>query len=242
MGFFSDYIPRSGDKLLTKWAHYFEIYERELNRFRERPVRFMEIGVFRGGSLPMWKEFFAPGSTLVFIDIDPDCKAHEIEGTHIEIGSQGDPAFLASLADRYGPFDVILDDGSHLCPHQIASFEALWPHLTDRGVYMVEDCHSSYWPGFGGGYRNEASFIEYSKRLIDRMHSWYTDQDALFPFDDMARQLNSVRFYDSIVVCEKLEKQQPPTSLAIRNGKVEPSRKALTVRNRTSVFANKDGR
>mgnify|MGYP007022348576 CR=1 FL=1 len=74
------------------------------------------------------------------------------------------------------------------------------------------------------------------------MHSWYTDQDALFPFDEMARQLNSVRFYDSIVVCEKLDKQQPPTSLAIRNGKVEPSRKALTVRNRTSVFANKDGR
>lgn len=241
MGFFADYVPRSGDKLLSKWAHYFDVYERELTRFRREPVTFLEIGVFRGGSIPMWKEFFADGSTLVFVDIDPECRAHEIPGTTVEIGNQADPAFLASLAEKHGPFDVVLDDGSHICRHQIATFNHLWPHVKNHGVYLVEDCHTSYWPGFGGGYRNEASFIEYAKRMIDKLHSWYTDQDALFPFDPMARELHSVRFFDSIVVCEKHAGKMPPTSLAIRNGEAIGSRKALELRNRTSVFAGKDG-
>jgi len=240
MSFFNDYIKKSGDKVLTKWAHYFSVYERELSGFRDTPIRFLEIGVFKGGSLPMWREYFAAGSELVFIDIDPACKAHEIEGTHVHIGDQSDPNFLASIVEKHGPFDVILDDGSHICHHQIASLEALWPTLSDNGLYLVEDCHTSYWPGFGGGYRNEASFIEYAKRIVDRMHSWYTDQDTIFSFDPIAKELDSVRFYDSIVVLEKRLKSSEPTSLWIQNGIAKGSTRALKIRGRTSIFVGKD--
>lgn len=241
MSFFREYLPTVGDKAITKWKHYFEVYEREFTRFRSRPITFLEIGIFRGGSIPMWKAFFHPDSRLVFIDIDPDCKAHEIEGTHVEIGNQADPEFLQKLKEKYGPFDLVLDDGSHICRHQIASFEHLWPNIRNRGLYVVEDCHTSYWPGFGGGYRNEASFIEYSKRVVDRMHSWYTDQDEMFSFDPIAKELGGVRFYDSIVIFEKHENKEAPVSLAIQNGRATRSRKALTVRGRTSVFSGKDG-
>ncbi|GAA5074480.1 class I SAM-dependent methyltransferase [Roseibacterium beibuensis] len=241
MGYFSDYLKRTDDRMLSKWVHYFEVYEREMTRFRQRPISFLEIGVFKGGSIPMWKGFFAEGSRLTFVDIDPDCAQHAEEGTSVEIGNQADPDFLAQLAEKHGPFDVILDDGSHVCAHQIASFEALWPHISDRGIYVVEDCHTSYWPGFGGGYRNEASWIEYAKRLVDRMHSWYTDQDAMFPFDEIAKDLQGVRFYDSITVAEKHQKPEPPTTLYAQNGKVTLSRRALAVRGRKSAFAGKDG-
>jgi hypothetical protein len=241
MNFFKDYLPRTGEKVMTKWAHYFEAYERELTRFRHRPIRFLEIGVFKGGSLPMWREFFHNESTLVFMDIDPTCKEHEIDGTTVVVGSQADSEFLNQLIRDHGPFDVILDDGSHLCPHQVFTFEKLWPHLTDFGTYMVEDTHTSYWPGFGGGYRNEASFIEYSKRVVDRMHSWYTDQDAMFPFDPIAKELRGVRFYDSIVVFEKQMGKEPPISLSLQNGQITGSRKGLEVRGRKSIFSGKDG-
>lgn len=241
MGYFSDYLTRTDDRLLSKWLHYFEVYERELTRFRARPVSFLEIGVFKGGSIPMWKGFFAEGSTLVFLDIDPACRALEIPGTVVEIGNQADPEVLARLAADHGPFDVILDDGSHVNAHQVASFEGLWPHLADRGLYVVEDCHTSYWPGFGGGYRNESSWIEYAKRLVDRMHSWYTDQDALFAFDEIARALDGVRFYDSITVLEKRLRAEPPATLYARNGQVQLSRRALELRGRRSAFAGRDG-
>lgn len=236
-----DHLKKTDHRALTKWKHYFQIYEREMNRFLNKPISFLEIGVFKGGSIPMWKDYFPKGSSLTFIDIDPACKDLEIEGTQVRIGNQADPDFLAALAQEFGPFDLILDDGSHISQHQIKSFENLWPHLKNGGLYMVEDCHTSYWPGFGGGYRNEASFIEYGKRLIDTMHSWYTDQDDLFPFQPMAKELNSVRFFDSIVAIEKLIKTEPPASLYSENGQTRVSRKALEVRGRVSIFAGKDG-
>jgi hypothetical protein len=236
-----DHLKKTDHRALTKWKHYFQIYEREMNCFLNKPISFLEIGVFKGGSIPMWKDYFPKGSSLTFIDIDPACKDLEIEGTQVRIGNQADPDFLAALAQEFGPFDLILDDGSHISQHQIKSFENLWPHLKNGGLYMVEDCHTSYWPGFGGGYRNEASFIEYGKRLIDTMHSWYTDQDDLFPFQPMAKELNSVRFFDSIVAIEKLIKTEPPASLYSENGQTRVSRKALEVRGRVSIFAGKDG-
>ncbi|MGV0035816.1 MAG: hypothetical protein ACNYPE_12965 [Candidatus Azotimanducaceae bacterium WSBS_2022_MAG_OTU7] len=242
LGYFFSYLEKTSDKSLTKWLHYFNIYERELARFHQKPISFLEIGVFQGGSLPMWQGYFPEGSALTFIDIDAGCKKHEIPGTNVEIGDQSDPEFLQMLAEKYGPFDVILDDGSHICKHQIASYKGLWTHLKKGGLYMVEDCHTSYWPGFGGGYRSEDSFIEYAKRLIDTMHSWYTDQDDIFPFDEMARELNAVRIYDSIVIIEKSIKKMVPISIKSENGIVtRTNRNALKLRGRASVFAGKDG-
>ena len=241
VSFFNEYLPRSGDKVMTKWAHYFAVYEREFSRFRQEPVSFMEIGIFKGGSIPMWKEFFHPESRLVFIDIDPECRAHALPGTHVHIGDQSDPAFLQSMIEEHGPFDIILDDGSHINRHQVASFEAMWPAIREHGIYAVEDCHTSYWPGFGGGYRNEASFMEFAKRTVDRMHSWYTDQDDLFQFDPIAAQLLGVRFYDSIVVFGKSPPKQAPVSLTVSNGQIHGTRAPLEMRGRTSIFSGRDG-
>lgn len=134
-----------------------------------------------------------------------------------------------------------MDDGSHINAHQIKTFELLWPHISDGGLYIVEDCHTSYWPGFGGGYRNEASFIEFAKRMIDKMHSWYTDQDALFPFDPIAKEVDSVRFFDSITMIEKRLLTRPPTLYIIENGRIEESTRPLKIRGRRSSFAGNDG-
>jgi hypothetical protein len=241
MSFFREYFAQTDDRLIMKWAHYYDIYETELARFRSRPISFLEIGVFKGGSVAMWKAFLHPDARLTFVDIDPACKDQQIDGTQVVIGNQGDPAFLADLAAQYGPFDLVIDDGSHINAHQITSFQHLWPHLADRGLYVVEDCHTSYWPGFGGGFRNEASFIEFSKRLIDRMHSWYTDQDALFPFDPIAKELAAVRFFDSITMIEKQIKSSPPTLWHIQNGQISASTRPLHIRGRKSAFSGKDG-
>lgn len=236
MNYFVNYLKHTDHRAVMKWKHYFGIYQRELGRFQGKDITFLEIGVYRGGSIPMWKGFFGEGATLVFVDINPDCKAHAEPGTHVEIGDQADPAFLTHLAKTYGPFDVILDDGGHMMHQQITSFEHLWPQVADLGLYMVEDTHTSYWPGFGGGFEEKASFIEYAKRLIDKMHSWYTDQDDIFPFDDLARQINAVRFYDSIVIVEKLLNAEEPVSISSCNGKIAGSRMSLKIRGRTSKF------
>ena len=235
MNYFRNYISQTDDRMIMKMDHYLDIYDKLLRDWQGRDVSFLEIGVYKGGSIRMWRDFWGPKSTVTFLDIDPACAALQLDGTKVEIGDQTDTAFLKRIAETYGPFDMIVDDGGHKMDHQNVSFRELWPHLKDRGHYIVEDTHTSYWPGFGGGYKAPQSFIEKCKNLVDYMHSWYTDQDDIFPFHAAARQVHSVQFYDSLVVIEK-EHKQPPVSIASQNGTETKSDKILKVRNRTSIF------
>lgn len=233
--YFRDYPARTSERMLFKMQHYLEIYDDLLADWQGRDVNFLEIGVYKGGSMPMWQGFFGPGAKLTFLDIDPACRALELPNTKVEIGDQSDRGFLQKIGADYGPFDLIVDDGGHKMHQQITSFQELWPQLKDRGLYIVEDTHTSYWPGFGGGFRAKQSFIEFAKDLIDRMNSWYTDDDAGFPVHPMAREIGQIRFFDSLVVIEKRLKE-PPISITAANGKVVASRRMLKVRGRVSVF------
>ncbi len=233
--YFRDFPARTGDRMLLKMEHYLELYDELLTGWQGRDVSFLEIGVYKGGSIPMWQEFFGARSRLTFCDIDPACLDLALSGTQVEIGDQADPAFLDRLGATHGPFDLIVDDGGHKMHQQITSFRHLWPRLKDRGLYIVEDVHTSYWPGFGGGLREPASFIEFAKDLIDQMHSWYTEDDAAFPLHPLAREIGGIRFHDSLVVIDKRLKE-PPYALTAQNGKVGLSRRMLEIRGRRSIF------
>ena len=215
----------SADTNVHKWHHYFDIYTRHFGAYREKPVRMLEIGVFRGGSLRMWKEFFHPDSTIVGIDIDKSCKAHEIaeQNVYVRIGSQADPNFLAEVVGEFGPFDIILDDGSHKTHHQIVSFGALFrPALNDGGCYMVEDTHTNYWIKH---VDSPETFIELAKQMVDMLHEPYFNRgetDFRDQHPDAAEKLElsylsanlaSVSFYDSIVVFEKKKQYLPKSEL-----------------------------
>jgi len=234
--YFTDFLEKTDHRMVSKWMHYFDAYAAELGHLQGKDITFLEIGVWKGGSIPMWGGYFGKGSKLVFADIDPACRGLADPGTVVEIGDQSDPVFLQMLVEKYGPFDVIIDDGGHKMDQQTISFENLWPAIKDGGHYLVEDTHTSYWPGFGGGFQEQASFIEYAKRLVDQMHSWYTDQDEIFPLSRMAKELTYVHFYDSIVAMKKDLKKAPPVTVTSTNGKISQSRKALEVRGRRSIF------
>ncbi len=55
----------SADTNVHKWHHYFDIYTKHFDAYRNRPIRMLEIGVFRGGSLRMWKEYFPMNPTSI---------------------------------------------------------------------------------------------------------------------------------------------------------------------------------
>jgi hypothetical protein len=235
MTYFRDFPAKTGNRTLFKMEHYLEIYDDLLAPWQGRDISFLEIGVYKGGSIPMWQGFLGQGAKLAFLDIDPACKALELPGTKVEIGDQANPDFLGRVAHAHGPFDLIVDDGGHKMDQQITSFLNLWPHLRDRGLYIVEDTHTSYWPGFGGGYQAPGSFIEMAKSLIDRMHSWYTEDDKGFPLHPLAREIGGIRFYDSLVVIEKRLKEAP-VAITAAHGKVQGSRRMLEIRGRKSIF------
>lgn len=195
------HFQQNTGKTIYKWHHYFPVYEKYFSAYRNKKVTFMEIGVWKGGSLSMFAEYLGPLATVIGIDIDENCKAHESDFTHVRIGDQGDSQFLESVLNEFGPPDLILDDGSHEMHHVRASFDYLYPKLSKSGIYMVEDMHTAYWQEYGGGYLHQDSFIEYSKGLIDQLNFQHTREDT--PSPQWIRDTSSISFYDSMVIFEK---------------------------------------
>src|SRR4051812_37025174 len=128
---------------IAKWRHYFPIYERHLHRFRGQDSHLVEIGVFGGGSLRMWREYLGARSRVTGVDIDPRCQAHASDRISVVIGHQGDPAFWQRFLAQAGPIHAVIDDGSHRPADQICTLEALLPRLGPGGVYICEDTHGT---------------------------------------------------------------------------------------------------
>jgi len=131
-----DMFNSHAGRQVDKWRHYFDIYEKHFARFRHKAPRVLELGVDHGGSLQLWKRYFGHGAVIMGTDINP---ASYFKESQIVVHglNQCDPD-LALL----GPFDIVIDDGSHNPEHQVLSFENLWPRCT--GVYLIEDCHTTY--------------------------------------------------------------------------------------------------
>ncbi len=129
---------------LWKWRHYFPIYERHLAKFVGRAPQIVEIGIFSGGSLAMWLDYFGDGTHIYGVDVEPECKAHESPTVSVSIGDQADPAFWTRFLADVPSIDIVIDDGGHAASQQIATLEALLPHISPGGVYLCEDIHGRH--------------------------------------------------------------------------------------------------
>lgn len=215
-------FKRSKD--VHKWHHYFDVYTRYFGPFRDHPIKMLEIGVFRGGSLKMWKEWFHRDSQIVGIDIDPDCKKHEGDNISIRIGDQSDEKFLREIIEEFGEFDIILDDGGHTSLQQITSFNNFFRYsLKNNGIYFVEDTQCNFWPEYQDADR---SFFDFSREIIDVMHEAYINDEREYTYrlngpksvktkelSYLARYVRSVSIFDSIVVFEKCQRGLPVSEL-----------------------------
>ena len=195
-------------RLVHKWMHYFDIYERHFAPYRGHSPKILEIGVSHGGSLDLWSTWFGRNAEIVGVDIDPRAAALARPGVTISVGDQGDPKFLDTLAAEHGPFDIIIDDGSHQPAHQILALKKLWPAIRPGGVFLVEDLHSNYWPEYGGDLGRPDTFVEFVKPLIDEMHAFHSRTSGFEP-SDWTRTLGGIHVYDSIVVLDRVDRERP---------------------------------
>lgn len=197
-----EYFLNNPGKVIHKWLHYLDIYERHFQKYVGKSPVVFEIGVYKGGSIQMWKEFFGEGAVIVGIDIDPSCSqwTEQDRGIYVEIGDQSDAAFLDSVVERYGRPDVVIDDGSHRMSHLRATFGHLYPMLKPESTYLAEDLHTCYWPEFEGGLKAPGSFMELVKDKLDEINAVHA-KGALS--EEFASQTDSITAYDSIVVFEK---------------------------------------
>lgn len=213
---------------------YCETYAEYLRRWRFKRVRLLEIGIggygdeFSGGhSLRMWKAWF-PFARICGMDISQKHPSVvEMARVDFVVGDQRDPDCLKWVSEQYGPFDIIIDDGSHLNAHQITSLATLYPLLKDPGVYVVEDTQTSYWLDFGGDPAREsgATFMNFSKRLADAVNAaeYMYPSDPRDPFEEtLARivyELNMVVLVKDSARKRRGQSSHPSDRMAVHLGR-----------------------
>jgi hypothetical protein len=179
----------------TNGHGYTAIYEHYLSGRRADSVSVLEIGIYKGASLQMWRDYF-PSGHVVGIDKRPE--AAQCAGDRIDvcIGDQANPRFLKEVGESKGSFDLVVDDGAHLAPAQKTSLLALWPYLRSGGLYVIEDLQTSYMSKYRMGWRHPETTVEFLKYLVDDIHGAFHRHDVVLP------NMESLHFYDGLcVIC-----------------------------------------
>jgi 8-demethyl-8-alpha-L-rhamnosyltetracenomycin-C 2'-O-methyltransferase len=130
------------------------VYERYFDPLRFEPIKILEIGIggealeLGGASLLTWKEYF-PNAHIFGIDLYDKA---ELASDRIMTFAcdQADQDRLRQISSEYGPFDIIIDDGSHMSLPTLRSFFVLFHAMKPGGYYAIEDIQTSYWPHYGG--------------------------------------------------------------------------------------------
>ncbi len=149
-----------------KGHNYLRTYERHLPADRQLVRSVLEIGVQRGASIRMWEEYF-PNAEIYGLDIEETALSVTGPRITIRLVDQSNAKALDAFAHQFGPFDLIVEDGSHVWSHQIISLQTLLKHVAQGGRYIVEDLHTSFSNKFGktGGVTG----IEYILRCSEKV-------------------------------------------------------------------------
>ncbi len=206
-------------KASDKWSSYLKIYDELFSKFRDKKINLFEIGIQNGGSLEIWAKYFANANYLLGCDIDKDCGCLTFNDPRICVitGDANSNAVCESVYKQTPILDIIIDDGSHLSSDIIKSFTLYFPHLSEGGLFIVEDLHCSYWQQYEGGLFNPFSAISFFKRLSDIINYEYWGiskerNDILRGFVsrygcaidvESLSQIRSIEFFNSICIVHK---------------------------------------
>ena len=188
---------KNSKKYSTKWSSYFQVYEKIFSHYRNKKIKFVEVGVANGGSLFMWRNYFGKKAKIIGIYLNPNAKKLEKYEFKIYIGSKSDKKFWSNVYKKEGKIDLVLDDGGHKKLQQISTVHYSLPFINNGGKIVVEDTGTSY---LKKEYYNPSkySFINYAKNIIDIIHRRSPLLGKNLNF--YSKKIFLVEFFESIVV------------------------------------------
>ena len=193
-----------------KGVTYLHIYDIFFRWFRDVEMSILELGIKKGASLRVWRDYFRKGQ-VYGLDVNPACKkwGDSEKNIHTVIGHQDDKELLDNLATKTKGFDIVLDDCSHINTLTIKSFDILWPHVKPGGLYVIEDLRNSYTKNLKadmikGGW---LSLFQKKSTILENHRRDFTEL-----FAELIKQLDfrtgdkaAIHFYPMICIMEKIK-------------------------------------
>ena len=207
-------ISKESKYSTIKYKNYFSIYSKLFEKYVNKKITFVEIGILNGGSLFVWKKYFGKNAKIIGIDLNPNAKKFEKYGFKIFIGDQADPKFWKKFFKKENNIDIILDDGGHTNKQQIITTNSCIPNINNGGMLVIEDTHTSYQKEFNNP--SKYSFINYSKKIIDDINYRFPKLGSFK--NSLNNKIYSVEFFESIV-CFHVNKNLCKTNILADNKK-----------------------
>ena len=209
-----------------KWLNYLDIYEEFFKPYIGNAPTVLEIGVQNGGCLQILKKYFK-NAKIYGVDIDPKvCQlalGNDINVYNFDITNKKS---IENFFQKIN-FDIIIDDGSHICSEVINTFYLLFPRLKAGGVYLTEDLHTSYWQSHGGSFPSKDSSMEFFKKFTDLLNVYHIENNRVVEYfseqdQEIAKWLQSITFHDSVAIIKKLNNQRKIHYKRTMVGKQDP--------------------
>ncbi len=207
---------------------YLTFYERYFNKFQKKEIKLLEIGILGGASLATWENYFI-NAKIIGADIDKTTLRFSRSRVSIEIIDQSNIEDLVRVGMKHGPFDIIIEDGSHFWEHQITTLKTLFPFVKNNGIYIIEDLRTNYGKKMEIIYRGVSNItcMDYLKKLVDlRVADAEIDISAEEdPFlRTYGRAMRSITFYRRMCLIEKIMPDTQSEYLVIGSPYIDISR------------------
>jgi hypothetical protein len=202
-------------KVSNKWSSYLPYYDQLFDQIKDSTIRLFEIGVQNGGSLETWASYFPNAELVLGCDIDERCGRLLFDDPRISVivANANSPEGFGEIV-QLAPFDVIVDDGSHLSEDIIISFLNYFQFVRPGGIYVIEDTHAVYMRE-STNIHNRQNAFGFFKEITDLMNYefWSRDKspiDLFSPFLNVPLPawvfegwVDSIEFRNSIITIKK---------------------------------------
>jgi len=181
---FAKYGRKATDKYYKH--NYTYIYDKKFGECKKGTI--LEIGVAHGASLKLWQDAY-PNAVVCGIDKKlrvkdqyKDLRIRLFEGDYTDVN------FLTEVAEEQGPFNLIIDDCSHIPSEQKIAFETLWPYLkSDRNrgaLYVIEDFYHNF-----DKRHKDNNMLSTVKGFIDKLY--------------LTNEIKEISFHPGVVIITK---------------------------------------
>jgi len=128
--------------------NYTEYYYEKWKDYKYTYKKILEIGIDRGGSLRMMRDFFE-NAIIHGIDVQKCWIINENRIQSHLLNATIEDQINNFIKNNGSDFDMIIDDGGHNNIDQQITFSLLFKHLKKGGLYIIEDLHTSLMEGWG---------------------------------------------------------------------------------------------
>ena len=129
---------------------YLPLYQDLLISKKETAKNVLEIGIYNGGSIKLWSDFFTNANVygldiMNMNDVWEDIKNKEKIILHTSSDAYNNDFFITNFLNKNIKCDFMLDDGPHSLD-SMKQFIILYSQImTDDGILIIEDVQSWDW-------------------------------------------------------------------------------------------------